>query len=272
MFYLDRVPTGIAGLDSLIEGGFPKGYNILVTGAPGTGKSIMGLQYIYNGALNGENGLYITIDSPRMQLIEQAGRFGWDFKKMEEEGKITFLSIPPNRARIDIFDMLEDKVAEANAKRLVFDNLALLTINAEQFAIPMAHNSKMDVIPNITSKSSMLNTDTKDYEIALNAEFDNKGRAFYHGDSKRRIIYFVIHELGCLGTTNLIITFADPTTQSSMDKVSEFACDGVISLKSLAVGDTMNRTMEVKKMRTTVLDGGIRSYDFGNDGIILVGN
>ena len=266
---MDRVPTGIAGLDSLIEGGFPKGYNILVTGAPGTGKSIMGLQYIYNGALNGENGLYITIDSPRMQLIEQAGRFGWDFKKMEEEGKITFLSIPPNRARIDIFDMLEDKVAEANAKRLVFDNLALLTINAEQFAIPMAHNSKMDVIPNITSKSSMLNTDTKDYEIALNAEFDNKGRAFYHGDSKRRITYFVIHELGCLGTTNLIITFADPTTQSSMDKVSEFACDGVIKLEKESIGEVVNRTLEVAKMRTTKIDSTKHNFDFDSRGIAI---
>ncbi len=269
MFYLERVKTGIKGFDELVEGGIPKGYNVLVTGTPGTGKSIMGLQYIYNGALAGENGIYVTIDSPRTQLIEQAGRFGWDFKKMEEEGKITFLSIPPNRARIDIFDMLEDKVAEASAKRLVFDNLALLAINAEQFAIPMAHNSKIDIIPNMVNKSTRLDTNTKDYEIPLNAEFDSKGRAFYHGDSRRRIMYFVIHELGVLGTTNLVITFADPVTQSSMDKVSEFACDGVISLKSLALAGEVNRTLEIKKMRTTVIEGGIRSYDFSENGIIL---
>ncbi|HIP74098.1 MAG TPA: ATPase, partial [Euryarchaeota archaeon] len=45
-----RVPTGIPGLDNLIQGGFPSGSTILLSGGAGTGKTIFALQYIYSGA------------------------------------------------------------------------------------------------------------------------------------------------------------------------------------------------------------------------------
>ena len=57
MFFTDRVKTGVSGFDELVEGGIPKGFNVLITGLPGTGKTIFGLQYLYTGLKNGENGL-----------------------------------------------------------------------------------------------------------------------------------------------------------------------------------------------------------------------
>jgi len=55
--------TGIKGFDELVQGGFPEGSSTLITGSPGTGKSIFGLQYIYNGAVKyKERGLYLTFE------------------------------------------------------------------------------------------------------------------------------------------------------------------------------------------------------------------
>jgi circadian clock protein KaiC len=56
MIRTERVPTGILGLDSLIEGGFPKGRSILVTGEPGTGKTIFSLQFLVEGLARGGKG------------------------------------------------------------------------------------------------------------------------------------------------------------------------------------------------------------------------
>ena len=89
--------------------------------------------------------------------------------------------------------------------------------------------------------------------------------------SKKRIIYLVLKELSTLGTTNLIITSASARNQdATVDGVSEFVSDGVIDLKSLAIGETLSRTLSVKKMRSTEIDGGIKSYDITSNGITLV--
>ena len=82
---LESCSTSIPGFDDLVEGGFPKGSMILLTGSPGTGKTIFGLQYIYNGAMKGENGIYVCIESTPQSLKIQAARFGMDFDKLEKE-------------------------------------------------------------------------------------------------------------------------------------------------------------------------------------------
>ena len=66
---MDRVATGVAGFDGLVQGGLPAGSNILLTGRPGTGKTIFALQYLYNGALKGENGIYISPSTPQLRPL-----------------------------------------------------------------------------------------------------------------------------------------------------------------------------------------------------------
>ena len=60
---LERVSTGIMGLDSLIEGGIPKGFTVLVSGNPGTGKTILGAHFLFEGLARGENSLYVSFKS-----------------------------------------------------------------------------------------------------------------------------------------------------------------------------------------------------------------
>jgi len=61
---MDRTKSGIPGIDELLEGGFPRGSNVLLSGGAGTGKTIMGMQYLYNGAVNyDEPGLFVTLET-----------------------------------------------------------------------------------------------------------------------------------------------------------------------------------------------------------------
>lgn len=79
-----RVSTGISGLDPLIEGGVPAGKSYLVTGEPGSGKSIFCMQFILKGLLEGENAVYVAVDEKPNDIVEGAASLGWELKKYVE--------------------------------------------------------------------------------------------------------------------------------------------------------------------------------------------
>lgn len=87
----NRIKSGIPGLDALIQGGFPECSSVLVTGGPGTGKSILGLQFIVYGALNNEPGIYLMFDENKDKLFYQAEQFGWDIPKLENKKRCLFM-------------------------------------------------------------------------------------------------------------------------------------------------------------------------------------
>lgn len=134
---LERAPTGIPGFDELCEGGLPRNQTYLVAGTSGAGKTIFGLQYIYDGITKyGENGIYIAMEERPEQIRENVKQFGWDFKALEDEGKLaivdacsTKLGIPSHEKYIDVrpFDlrsMLDQIMAvqeDIDAKRAVVD-------------------------------------------------------------------------------------------------------------------------------------------------------
>jgi len=89
-----RTPTGIYGLDPIIGGGFPKGSLILVAGNPGTGKTIFSAQFLYYGATEfGEKGIYVSFAESRNTFFSHMLDFGFDFEKLEREGKFKFLDM-----------------------------------------------------------------------------------------------------------------------------------------------------------------------------------
>ena len=80
MIQTQRVTSGIKGLDPLIEGGFPKGRSILVTGEPGTGKTIFALQFLAEGLARGEKCIFVTADEGPLDVLEQARVDGLGFR------------------------------------------------------------------------------------------------------------------------------------------------------------------------------------------------
>jgi KaiC/GvpD/RAD55 family RecA-like ATPase len=132
-----RVPTGIPGFDELCGGGLLRNRTYLLSGPAGAGKTIFGLQYIYNGITKyGENGLYIATEERPEQVRENVKQFGWDFEALEAEGKLAILDasstkigVPSHEKYVDVrpFDMrsMLDRVIamqeEIDAKRALVD-------------------------------------------------------------------------------------------------------------------------------------------------------
>src|SRR5690349_17616143 len=73
----ERVATGVAGLDEILGGGFPRGLIYLIEGDPGTGKTTLGLQFLLEGARRGEPGLFVSLSSPREELERIVFAHGW---------------------------------------------------------------------------------------------------------------------------------------------------------------------------------------------------
>lgn len=123
-----RIKTHIPGFDDLIEGGFPKNSNILISGSAGTGKTIFSLQYLYNGAnIDNEKGIYFTFEEKKESLLEQANQFGWDFDKLEKKNKLKIISIGTDDiSKNTINDMIEI-IKNTGAKRIVVDSITTLS-------------------------------------------------------------------------------------------------------------------------------------------------
>ena len=125
---VERVPTGIPGFDKLIDGGFVKNSINLITGGAGTGKSIFAMQYILNGILNyNETGLFVSFEEKIENLKEDALVFGWDFDKLEKEGKCKFLYVGPYTSA-DFLSILSKEISRFKPKRVVIDSLSILAM------------------------------------------------------------------------------------------------------------------------------------------------
>jgi len=122
---MERIPTGIPGLDKLIQGGFIPGSVIMITGSTGTGKTIFGCQFLWAGLQKGEPGIYLTLEEPPEDIKQDAQQFGWDFSKYEKKGIFKLVYMDPVRlgsATVDIANL----VRRFKAKRLVIDSISLI--------------------------------------------------------------------------------------------------------------------------------------------------
>ena len=139
-FTIERVKTGIPGLDELIEGGFPRGDTILIAGRAGTGKSIMANQFLYNGATQyDEPGVLVTLEESPVSIKRNMMRFGMDLDELVKKKKLAIVDLSPSKevtpmkiGEYPSFDLsgleaiILNHVNKLGAKRVVIDTLAIL--------------------------------------------------------------------------------------------------------------------------------------------------
>lgn len=122
-----RVKSGVNGFDELIQGGFERESIVLVVGASGTGKTILSMQFLYNGAsLYNEPGVFLSFEEDKNQLYRQANQFGWDFDKLEKENKFRLLTFKPHQITKILEEgggQIRDALSEVKAKRIVVDSI-----------------------------------------------------------------------------------------------------------------------------------------------------
>ncbi|MBN3037109.1 MAG: AAA family ATPase [Candidatus Diapherotrites archaeon] len=126
---VERTPSGITGLDDLLEGGFLPGSAVLVSGGAGTGKTIFSTQFIYNGAMtSGEPGIYITLEEGAQNIWWNMKSFHWNIAKLQQENLVKIYRVGmfnPKDFALQFDEEIKkirEMVNEMNAKRLVIDS------------------------------------------------------------------------------------------------------------------------------------------------------
>src|SRR5258708_3005825 len=124
----DGVVRGVRGLDEMVDGGLRRGIALLIEGAPGTGKSTLGMQFIWHGAaIKQEPGLILTFETFPRQYYRDAANFGWDFKALEASNKLRLIMSSPEVSRADlrtINGQIESMAYQLKAQRILVDSLS----------------------------------------------------------------------------------------------------------------------------------------------------
>lgn len=121
----ERVPSGIPGLDDLLEGGFIPNSIVMISGEAGSGKTILCTQFIWNALCLGENGVYVTLQQPPQEIKNDVATFGRDFDIAEKKDQVRIVYADPQDLKKLVVLILKN-IKEINAKRLVIDSISLI--------------------------------------------------------------------------------------------------------------------------------------------------
>jgi len=232
---MNRVKTGIPGMDEILNGGIPERNVVLLSGGPGTGKSIFGQQYLWNGLQNGEGCVFVALEEHPVQIRKNMEGFGWDVRAYEEEGKF---------AIVDAFTAGIGKAAKYE-KYVVTD--------------PMSEDLLIDVL-----KRAIEETEAKRVVVdSVTTLFINKPAA------GRRIVLLLKKVLSGMGTTSLLIS------QISVGEIGvggpgvEHAADGIIRVDLDEINGELERSLIVWKMRGTAHSMRRHAFEITNRGIVV---
>jgi len=241
---MDRVSSGVKGLDEILEGGFPKARTILIVGSPGSGKTILAIQFLRAGALKGERSIYVTFDERPEQVKENMSAFSWDLDRLETEGKIMFVDATPFRR----MKMATTSGHEGRAGLLVSDTLPEITLRALVETVRrLAEEEDVTrlVIDPITSLSVRYQSPIK----------------------RRRAMLMLFDALSSTGATCLVTSELRTSMLARRFQLEEYLSQGVVLMRTGIREGNVIRAVQVEKMRGIAHDTQLRPYTIGQNGI-----
>jgi circadian clock protein KaiC len=240
-----RTKTGMEGLDQLLNGGIPKNAVVLISGGAGSGKTLMGLQFLVKGATEyGEKGVFVTFEETREDITEQASQFGWDLNKLESEGNLKIVQFIPSKHHLAFVNFqLDELISTFKPSRLVYDSISTIGVYAE-------------ILADVETLTSM---GLKKEDMAVELRPDTV---------TRRAVMDIMSRLKSYQLTSLVISeLPKQFNFLSRDTVSEFVADGIIVLHCLERKEKKVRAIEVLKMRRTQHSMDLVPMLIGNNGI-----
>ncbi|UCH71437.1 MAG: AAA family ATPase [Thermoplasmatales archaeon] len=236
----NRVNTGLEKLDELLSGGLPENSITLVSGTPGSGKTILCYHYIQKGLNKGEKCLYLSSDERVEGIFKQAEKLGFDFKSAVDSGLLKFMYLDLDKNTIH--KEMEEEVRHGGYHRVVLDSLTPVS------ETPVWVSGIHEIIPSEGS------SDTKRYP---------SGSISATRMHIRRILG-ILNSNSC--TSMITSEIPEGTRCLSRDTISEFLVDGIILMDLDMTMD--RRKLTIRKMRATnhtlkpqditISEGGIR--------------
>jgi KaiC/GvpD/RAD55 family RecA-like ATPase len=230
-----KLPTGISGLDALVDGGLSEGRIVLILGEPGSGKTIFCSQFLHYGASQqNEKGVFIGMNEPQSRFMGEMAALGMDFQNLEKEGKFAYVDATevrriPEQAKVgripvggrelglvNLIDMIQDAIQRLQPKRVVIDSISDLI-----FRYPAV-------------------------------------------EERRPVVLDIVETLSATGATCLMTSELSNTGLDRNLQPEEYLAEGVVLLRVLRSG---MRTIQVSKMRGSKVDIKPRPYSIRDAGI-----
>ncbi|MEM4970010.1 MAG: KaiC domain-containing protein [Sulfolobales archaeon] len=226
-----RLSTGIHDLDLMIEGGIPEGFFIAIVGEPGTGKTVLSMHFIHQGILDGDRCIYVTTEEDRESIMDQAMRFGWEWKP--------FLG-----KRLIVIDALKTQEDPWSLQEMEVETLINKIIEAKK---ALGYGRARLVIDSISAfwleKPAMA----------------------------RKYSYMIKKALSRWGFTTYLVSQYAITTMFAFGWGVEHIADGIIRLRRRISKGVLKRYLMVEKMRNTNHDKKIYEIDITARGLTILG-
>ena len=142
---LAKTPAGIQGLDEITGGGLPTGRPTLVCGGPGSGKTLLGLTFLVNGAVHfNEPGVLMTFEENAEEIASDVASLGFDLPLLVEAQKLAIDYVRVERSEIEetgeydlegLFVRLDYAIDSVGAKRVVLDTIESLFAGLKDDAV-----------------------------------------------------------------------------------------------------------------------------------------
>lgn len=128
---MDLVPTGVDGLDELLGGGIPRGHVVAILGSFGTGKTTFALQFLMQGLINKERGIFITLEEDVDSILATAEAYGWVLHSHVKGKTAALIKLEPSDARATatrVKSELPTFIRKFRAERIAIDSVSLLSM------------------------------------------------------------------------------------------------------------------------------------------------
>jgi circadian clock protein KaiC len=227
---VQKIRTMIEGFDDISHGGVPAGRTTLISGTSGTGKTLLAVQFLYQGIVDfDESGVFVTFEESPADVLKNAFSFGWDLQKFINEGKLFILDASPDPEGQDVAGN--------------FDLSAL--IERIQYAIRKYKARRVSI----------------DSVTAVFQQYDSAGVV-------RREIFRLVARLKQVGATTLMTTErVEEYGPVARFGVEEFVSDNVVIIRNVLEGERRRRTIEILKLRGTTHMKGEYPFTITNNGI-----
>jgi len=233
-----KVPTGIVGLDRMFGGGFPENSTIIVAGGPGSGKTILSIQFLMRGILDGESCIFLSLGESQDRVQRNVETFGWDLNQ------ITFINPLKHTAKRDAGTSLDSVLGGPSQKKEVV--------------------TEADVIINLPSVTRLINSHLKGNSKRIVIDSLSTLKMFYGDEVKKRRMLFRLMEFLIDSGCTCILT--SETTEDT-PSLENYVSDGVLKLHTFIENGRKRRAIEIQKMRGTGFDEDMRPLKITSSGI-----